>query len=745
VTLDQVFDIQETALDADTQNTLGLVFSHEAVAQDPLARRAVKAVALLQQVQDQEPWATSAELVARCLYDDLGSPSNLEAVKGSLERLQRLGLLGHSERRGYKLMSSAGQEWQRERDRLPVSEEDVCQGVQQLLGAVLRDAPKPSYQRRSFPWMGLFSDQQRHLNQTILRTPELACVKVHFHWVDERHRQLQFWILRSKNDPDVMHWVVGEQDEAAESLGQWWRSKEMVRRHQDRIGTDGLERQQLFYEEKARAERLRAQAARDLASGFLRGAVYFRGRVAERALANDLAHTLERLGERHLPELYPHYLPVAVREDELRQLLQTDLSGVSPIHLELGILSRDGGRYEPTCKGELSMWIKNYIEERRQVAGADLLQHFGGPPFGYAPDLVREGLLGLLRAHKLVAQPDSGAAIQSVRDVGVEDFFIKGRNLARVTFSPGEAQGLSQRERARVAKFFSEALGLEAPELDLDSLADAAFAHLPRLRGEVNALRERTAGLPVSLPPVLQRLEGAIDACSSSRNVDPTVQAVLRNLEVLKEGAEALRRVQEAATEVALDALTRAQGVLNAEAPQLKEANLDDPVSEAIAQLRAAMAEDPWGRASGLYAAIELVQGHYRDVRHELVVRHRKGIEAATRRLRQHPEFHKLSSEKVQAVERLILRQAYDSDANDTWPSLALLRDAGPTRLEAGLDEALQRLEQLVVPPEITVVEVALPTQGRVLASLDDIEDFLKECRQALRGALAPHRRLRLK
>ncbi|MEI8257513.1 MAG: BREX system P-loop protein BrxC, partial [Deltaproteobacteria bacterium] len=119
ITLDSIYEVQQSALDPDVQNTLMRVFSHADVRDDVLAQRAAKAVALLEMIQEQVP--TTASLVAQCLYARLGSGNQIQPITAALERLRHANLLGYSEKHGYKIQSSAGQEWQRERDDIGVT------------------------------------------------------------------------------------------------------------------------------------------------------------------------------------------------------------------------------------------------------------------------------------------------------------------------------------------------------------------------------------------------------------------------------------------------------------------------------------------------------------------------------------------------------------------------------------------------------------------------------------------------
>ena len=117
VTLDAMFDVQHSALDPDVQTTLSRIFAQPEVRDDVLAKRAAKAVALLELIQDQTP--TNATLVAQCLYSQLGEGNRVQAVTEALDKMKGLSLLSYSEKSGYKIQSSAGQEWQQERENLP--------------------------------------------------------------------------------------------------------------------------------------------------------------------------------------------------------------------------------------------------------------------------------------------------------------------------------------------------------------------------------------------------------------------------------------------------------------------------------------------------------------------------------------------------------------------------------------------------------------------------------------------------
>src|SRR4029077_14990032 len=125
----------------------------------PLAARAARAVALLELIQERVP--TDDRLVAACLYDRLDRGSHQSAVHDALEELRRRNLLGYSEKQGYKIQSSAGEEWERERRDVGVTREAISEVVQSGLGILLAEPDRPRLQGRPFPWAGRYSDGRR--------------------------------------------------------------------------------------------------------------------------------------------------------------------------------------------------------------------------------------------------------------------------------------------------------------------------------------------------------------------------------------------------------------------------------------------------------------------------------------------------------------------------------------------------------------------------------------------------------
>ena len=120
------------------------------------------------------------------------------------------------------------------------------------------------------------------------------------------------------------------------------------------------------------------------------------------------------------------------------------------------------------------------------ATGATLYAHFGGPPYGYAPEVVRACVAGLLRGSKIRIQSESGDKISAVRDAGVRDGLEKERGFQAAIIYPVGDDAVSSRGRARICKFFEDRLGIKL-DRENDAIADRVSTEFPR---QMTRLRE---------------------------------------------------------------------------------------------------------------------------------------------------------------------------------------------------------------------------------------------------------------
>jgi hypothetical protein len=749
VTLDAIFEVQHSALDSDVQTTLGRIFNHPEVRDSPLAQRVAKVVALLELIQEQLP--TTPVLVAQCLYQRLGEANPLSAVGEALEKLRGANLLSYSEKHGYKIQSSSGQEWQKEREDIGVTAEQISGLIRDKLKELLGMPERPRYKGRPFPFSAWYSDGQQLHDDRVQDPHEDSVVTFDFRYSTRKEeRTSNTWVQKSDQEPlrDRILWVVGELGSITSVVREYAKSSRMVERYVSRRESLPRDKQRLLIEEQTRHEELESQAKAAVAEAFLDGQLYFRARALRPSeVGSTFGAVLTGAALRFLPDLYPYFTEIAVTETELNQLLEPTLSGPSTKFLEsgLGILSLDVGRYVATCAGSEPSRILQFIEAEG-ASGAALLSRFGRPPYGYPADVVRACLAGLLRAGKIRIRPEQGPEITSVRDPGTRDLFRRERDLRRADVFPSRDTAITPRDRVEICVFFKKHLGLDL-ERENEAIADAVDQHFPgqreRLR-ELEALFDQLPDRP-PLPPALQKLSKALEDCRRSRQIEAMVVAVKKNLDALRDGLEQLGMFQSELTEATIQAVREATRVRDTELAQLRQAEtLQGLSADAESLTQHLAAERPWREISTLRSVLERLRQHYVETRRGLLNQQGSQVEAARSRVKLRAGFEKLGADQAHHVLRPFAEALADTTAEAVAPTLIELRARFPARLSQAEEEANDRLDELLDEVKDPVVKVELHLRGREIANREQLRALLAELEERIAPHLAQDKRVRI-
>lgn len=752
VTLDAIFEVQNSALEADVQTTLSRIFNDPQVRDDALTQRAAKAVALLELIQERTP--TTPELVASCLYTQLGEGNRVQAVTDALEKLRSLSMLSYSEKQGYKIQSSAGQEWQRERDDIGVGQEQISKLVQEALRHLVGSMQeRPRWKGRTFPWLLYFSDGRQVHDLKMQDVREDSAVVVDFRLLGKKEERVATaWV--PKSDQELLRnrllWVVGESstiDDAGRQLG---RSSRMLERNLPRRESLTREKQRLLIEEEARYDELEARFRTAVAEAFFEGSLYFRGQqLRPRDAASAFGPALCTIAARILPDLYPHFAEIAISPTELNQLLEKELTGPSKKFMEggLGILSLDAGKYVAACSGLYPTRIAQEIEQNGGLSGQALVATFVSPPYGYAPDLVKACCAGLLRGKKIRIRPEHGDDYTSYQDPGVRDLFNKDREFRRAEFFPATEGEVTGRDRVAMRKLFQTYLQVDL-DPDDEPIADATFLHFPAYRERLREVERRFDALPgrPPLPLVLQKLGRALEECCRSRLVQKTVVEVKRNLDVLRDGLQQLGVCQHELTPDAIATVVSAARVADHELSQLRQMEeLADLEAEAGLVTSHLQAERPWREAAHLLPAVERIQSRYREVRQALQNRQSADAEAARSVVKTRPGFAQLDADTAHHVLRPIGEALIDTTAAAIAPTLIELRDRFASRIGQAAEAANDRLDEaLSRKTEKQVVKVDSNLRGRELHSREQLDALLQELEERIGPLLDRGARVRI-
>ncbi|HEV2853828.1 MAG TPA: BREX system P-loop protein BrxC [Thermoanaerobaculia bacterium] len=750
VTLDEIYEIQHTALDSDVQASMARLLSQCAGGPE-LNVRVAKAVALLELIQETLP--TDSRLVAQCLFDRLDRGSQESEVTQALEDLRSRNLLGYSEKLGYKIQSSAAEEWERERRDLRPSSEVVSQIVQDALEILLASPELPRLQGRPFAWAGVFSDGRRFEDKPIVQRREDAVVRVDFRFLPREERTDSTWVRRSAENAlmNRLVWVCGDTDQLGDLARDLGSSRNMVKKYRPRRDSLNPPRRQLLQEEETRSEDLLSKVRDAVAEAWMAGRLYFRSRtINPREHGSTFPLALHAIGERLLPDLYSFFVSTVVTPGELLQLIPQDLSGPPVKFLgELGILEMDQGRYVPMCSGEVPRRVLDFIEAEDGLSGTTLLSHFGEPPYGYTPEVVKACVAGLLRGSKLRIQPEGGNVITAVRDPGVRDLFEKDRLFRRAHFVPAGADDIGYHARARISLFFKEHLAFPMDRED-QAIADAVANLFPqqarRLREVIRQLRR----IHRDPPEALSRLEEALGDClAQSRWTQDAVQRVKKHLDTLRDGIQLLNIYEAELTEEAVLAVREATLIEENELAQLRESEAFTSELEAAgARLQAHLAlERPWRDLRDVEADVKLIRAAYIAERRRLLEWQGQQTESARSRVRAREGFATLPGEQAHSVLRPLERALTETtaDPGTIAPALRDLRDpflVALSRAEEEANEILDRILSEGAKPLIVRVDLAL--HNREVSTPEDVEALIGEIRERLLEQVRTGVRVRL-
>ena len=752
VTLDQIYEVQHTALAHDTQESMTRILNACTSDKDALLLRAAKAVTLLELIQETLP--TDARLVAQCLYDRVDRGNQVQAVTEALEELRRRNLLGYSEKTGYKLQSSAGEEWERERRDISVAREAIGEEISESLKTLLALPERPKLQGRPFPWAGVFSDGRRIDNATIVDPRDDAALRVDFRFLAQDERSESVWVKRSGETEldERLVWVCGDTEHMDIQIREYIRSKAMAKKYLPRRESLGPPRKLLLQQEQDRAEDLQPLVRDAVATALMSGRLYFRGRkLVPQDQGASFASVLGKTATDLLPELFPLFTATQIQPSELMQLVEAELSGPSPKFLvaDLGVLELDAGRYVPACSGVVPQRVQEYIESEGGLGGTALLAHFGAPPYGYTPNVIKACVAGLLRGSKVRISPDGGGEITSFRDAGVRDLFEKERSFRAANFFPAGDDDIGPQGRARICKFFDDLLTLKLDRED-HAIADAAAAQFPRLAERLRVVQRWLDQLPGSPegPEIFRKLSEALEQCTRTvRQTRPTVQIVKKHLETLRDGVGLLQAYESELTAATIRAVQEASEVLRNQAAQLEELGIKaSNVAAAATRIRTQLeSERPWREIAALELDLDEIRNCYVAERGRLLERQEEQADAARQRMKARDGFTTLSADQSYKVLRPLTEAVISTTSKAIAPSLLALKEPFLLALQKAEEQSNDILDSILSQGENSFIQpFDLKLKNRELKSEADVEALVEEIRAMLLEHLRAGTRIRL-
>jgi len=753
VTLDAVYEVQHTALDSDVQNSMARILAQCTADEDAMLVRAAKAVALLELIQDSVP--TDAKLVAQCLYDRVDLGNNVTAVTTALEELRRRNLVTYSQKEGYKVQSSAGEEWERERRDIGAPRETISEMVQEALKVQVAEPDRPRLQGRPFPFEGMFSDGRRADDVVLVDARDDACVVVDYRFLAKDERSEAAWIRRSNETAlqGRLIWVCGDADQVEHLARELARSRKMVSIYEPRMESLQVARRVLVTQERARSEELERDFRAAVNSAWMAGRMYFRGRgIAPGDHGAAPSTALASATTRILPDLFPHFVATQITPAEVLQLVAAELAGPSPKFLpeDLGILDLDAGRFVANCSGVVPTRVKDHIQAEGGVGGTALLANFGRPPFGYTANVVKACVAGLLRARQVRIQPEGGAEITGFRDAGVREFFERDQVFRRSNIFPAGDDDIGVTARNRISRFFEDRFGHRLAERENTAIADAVMTTFLPLADKLRSVQSRLNQLPGSPrgPEVFEKLTAALEKCvGSARQTNPCVKLVKKHLDTLQDGVPRVQAFDAELTPEAIASVREAHNTVHHQAAQLAEAGVAATNVETAAQQVTdhLASEHPWRDLGGIADDLAAIRSAYVAERKRLLEEQEANTEHARQAVKRRDGFSTLTADQAHEVLRPFAAVVADTTPEAVAPGLVPLRDAFEIRLRRAMDDANASLDGILSAGARRLVRAHdLRLANREVASEADVEALVAEIREQLLALVRAGSRVRI-
>ena len=386
MTLDQVYEVQHTALDSDVQASMARILNQCANDPTDLTRKAAKVVALLELIQDVLP--TDAKLVAQCLYDRVDRGNRLNEITEALENLRRREPARRtprsrgtrSSRRRAKNGSASGRKSASLARRSATLVQDSLKFLIGVPGPPAAEGPRHS--------PGLRCSRTAAASRTpLIADPrDEATVRVDFRFLIADDRTESAWVQEAAESAlhDRIVWVCGDTDQVEQQPAS---STDRARwgRNTARAGSPRCPPSSSSCSSRRRIAPKTSQASfaiRSRRPGWPVGSTSAAEQIAPQDYGDSFAKAVLAAANRVAARSVS---PLRADHDRPARSSSSSSSMTSPAprrsssRASLGILELDSGRYVASCGGLIPRQVLEHVESEGGIGGTAILATFRRP------------------------------------------------------------------------------------------------------------------------------------------------------------------------------------------------------------------------------------------------------------------------------------------------------------------------------------------------------------------------------
>ncbi len=747
VSLDLVYELLKPNLVSERRKDIADVESR--LAEDPLASKVAKAIALLEFVRDLP---RTQENLAAVLCDQVEGQPLEEPVKASLSRLEDAQFIRQTPD-GWKLQTALEKDWDSERREIGPKLAQRKELRVEILRAIFGEPKLRAYRYRDLRTFRLAveADGRTITEGDIPVILTLAEDEADFESLCRDAREASRPNTAGENK---LFWVTPMTQEVLKGLTELYCSIEMIARHEREAKTK--DEYTLVQSEKDKRDTLSRNLRADLQSAFLRGKTYFRG-VEDPASAwgQTLTDGLKAFLDKAAPELYPKFDLGAYTVDERdaeKFLTASNLAGLPTVYYEgkekMGLIQQEQGRFvidkDAPVAAEVMSFIQRMHSYGEKITGRAVEDRFQGMPYGWDLGVAKVVLAALVRKGILEVSYQ-GRRYRDYRDPAVREVFTKVPAFRSSAVAPREALDFTILSSA--ARNFEQIYGRE---LDLEEgvIAQAVIERAREERELVLPLEARVKALELPGGDFLTEFRAVLEGLISSAP-DDVVKTFANDGVGYRQAREQMGRIQTGTSGSNVDTLQQAQLAVIRLLPVLASRKpADDPILSVGERLREILkTESVYDRMADIGRDTADIVRTYRDLYSERHQERRRLYEDAIDVLMNQAEWASIPDEAKERLLRplesracgsLALEQAYCQTCNATLDQIG----SDIAAVDGLLNQALGRLAELTTADAKVARVKPLDFFRGAIQDPGDLDQRIEALREHIKKLLAEGARI---
>lgn len=541
VTFDVIYDAIEEELKAVRSEYQSLI--HSEIGKlgeiDGLKISAVaKALFLLQQVGEWVPCTVSN--IAAVLYSETGVDQNRheEKIQKCLQELEAKKFVIAEEGK-YRFLSTVERTFEQD-----VASQFVGGGEKEELAVEIAEECLKDFKKYNYRKLRVF-DVHLWIDDEEITTSGYLKLKFYTpYWLREKEDPIAKLYTKSLAEPDVIFWMCEESDTFSDKLERILAVKKALI-ERERRSPSPQEIKELERYRKAIDFIKNDELPNILNSSARKGTILYKGEEYKLSGKEEIKDIFSKFMKELTEEVYTEFHHAAVKIDkdtDITAVLSWTGGTLPPIYAELKLLddNRNILVSAPTADRILRE-LKRKSDRGEECTGLSLSEHFGAPPYGWEPRVVRLILATLFKNGSIQVESE-GRTYLSPNETGSHNVFESIRAFNKAKFYIGITITREQKEEA--SRKLSEIFGV-AGGITVEQISESLTASLKEAIATLNELKMKEGFLSLPYSGAIRGLEEALKKIEAKPSHSLKVLAFLDNLNVIAEGIPLLTKLKE--------------------------------------------------------------------------------------------------------------------------------------------------------------------------------------------------------